>query len=258
MKNWKNWLLPGLTCLLAAGLALLPRQISSWQDGELIGTVHSEELASDSNFPIRLLELPKRLELLARWEGDAELITVIDQTLGMDSRESADAAEAARKELAALAEAGVLPGKDLSALWDVENLEFRMISRVYLRDQRDLSGAGFLVLECSDDPMGISYQMTLDQETGHALKLTADIPDVQKYSRDPEKVGSTFLDRLGLERETLEKGYNASVFRMDGGAVLYYVVVSKSWLQIVPSVDWEEVDAVRGTGSSAVGLSVDG
>ena len=81
MRNWKNWLAPIFTCLTVVALALLPLRLSMLQDKTLTGTVHTEPLAEDSNFPAKPPELLRRLQLLAQQREFAETLTIIGQEL---------------------------------------------------------------------------------------------------------------------------------------------------------------------------------
>ena len=157
MRNWKNWLAPILTGLTVVALALLPLRLSALQDERLTGTVHTEPLAEDSNFPAKPPELPRRLQLLAQQRELADTLTIIGQEV--EGSALAENIRLARGELANLAEAGVLPREidpDIAELF---------ASKLYLRDQTDLSAAGFVELSGYDKASGEYRSLVLDAET---------------------------------------------------------------------------------------------
>ena len=78
MRNWKNWLFPLLTALTVTALALLPLHLSTLEDGRLTGTVHTEPLAADNNFPARPPDLPGRIWLLLQLAEMPENLTVMN------------------------------------------------------------------------------------------------------------------------------------------------------------------------------------
>ena len=128
MRNWKNWLAPILTGLTVVALALLPLRLSTLQDERLTGTVHTEPLAEDSNFPAKPPELPRRLLLLAQQRELADTLTIIGQEL--EGAALTESTELGRRELADLVVSGVLP-----KYLDPDNAEL-FAGKVYLRDQR--------------------------------------------------------------------------------------------------------------------------
>lgn len=248
MRNWKNWLAPILTGLTVVALALLPLRLSVLRDGELTGRIHTEELAEDSNFPARPPELPRRLQLLAQQRELADSLTVIGQEL--EGRALAENAELARGELAALVEAGVLPGALNSD--DVQLFG----SKLYLRDQTDLSSAGFVNLGGYDKSSGEYRSLVLDAETGLLVELELVCTRILEEPLDAAEVGAAFLDRLGAEYQLVENNRSSlrAKFRLSGAPVLYYAAIDHSILQIGPWLDWESPELSQG---DALGFPTD-
>ena len=196
MRNWKNWLAPVFTCLTVVALALAPLQLSILRDQGLTGTVHTEALAEDSNFPARSPALPRRLQLLAQQRELADSLTIIGQNL--EGSALAENIRLARGELANLAEAGVLPQEidpDIAELF---------ASKLYLRDQTDLSAAGFVELSGYDKASGEYRSLVLDAETGLLVSLEVDSAWIRKEPLAASEVGAAFLDRLSVEYEVYQ------------------------------------------------------
>lgn len=246
MRNWKNWLAPILTGLTVVALALLPLRLSVLRDGELTGRIHTEELAEDSNFPARPPELPRRLQLLAQRRELADRLTVIGQEL--EGRALAENAELARGELAALVEAGVLP----EALNSDDVQLFG--SKLYLRDQTDLSSAGFVNLGGYDKASGEYRSLVLDAETGLLVDLELDCAWILKDPPDAAEAGAAFLDRLGVEYQLVDSSALWACFRLQGAPVLYYAAIDHSILRIGPWLDWESPELSQG---DALGFPTD-
>lgn len=243
MRNWKNWLAPILTCLTVAALALVPLRLSTLQDQQLTGTVHTEALAEDSNFPAKPPELPRRLQLLAQQRQLADSLTLIDQAL--EGRALTENAELARGELAELIEAGVLP----DAL-DSNNTEL-FGSKLYLRDQTDLSSAGFVNLGGYDKASGEYRSLVLDAETGLLVDLELDCAWILTEPLDAAEAGAAFLDRLGAAYQLVDSNSLWACFRLQGAPVLYYAAVGRTTLRIGPWLDWEALDLSQSQGAAA-------
>lgn len=248
MRNWKNWLAPILTGLTVVALALLPLRLSTLRDQQLTGTVHTEALAEDSNFPAKPPELIRRLQLLAQQRELADSLTVIGQEL--EGRVLADDVELARGELAALVEAGALP----DAL-DSNNAEL-FGSKLYLRDQTDLSSAGFVMLDGYDRESGEYRSLVLDAETGLLVELGLNSVWILKTSPNAAKAGAAFLDRLGVEYQLVDSSSHWACFRLQGAPVLYYATVGRSTLHIGPWLDWEALDRSEAW-DAALGIPTD-
>lgn len=253
MRNWKNWLAPILTGLTVAALALVPVRLSTLRDGELTGTVHTEALAEDSNFPAKPPELPRRLQLLAQQRELADSLTIIDQVL--EDRALIENAELVREELAELIEAGVLP-EEIDA--GGANL---FGSKLYLRDQTELSSAGFVNLGGYDKGSGEYRSLVVDAETGLLVDLELDSVWILKDPPDAAEAGAAFLDRLGVAyqltaHEDHGGGAYWACFRLQGAPVLYYATIGRSTLRIGPWLDWETLDRSGALGD-ALGYPTD-
>lgn len=235
MRNWKNYLAPILTCLTVLALALVPSRLSALRDGELTGTVHAEELAEDSNFPAKPPELPQRIWLLAQYTEQPDNLTIIGQELADRAHE--EAVEQARKELAALTDAGGLP-KELDA--GQANL---FADKLYLRNQADLSSASFLNIGGYKKLSGEYRSIVLDGESGQLLSLEVSSDWILKADLNLAEIGAAFLDRLGLEYQLIvhDKLFSAG-FRLAGVPVIYWVTWLRGTLSIQPQLDWEALD----------------
>lgn len=246
MRNWKNWLAPILTGLTVAALALLPLRLSTLRDQQLTGTVHTEALAEDSNFPAKPPELIRRLQLLAQQRELADRLTIIGQEL--EGRALTENVELARGELAALVEAGVLP----DAL-DSDNAQL-FGSKLYLRDQADLSSAGFVNLGGYDKASGEYRSLVLDAETGLLVDLELDCAWILKEPLDAAEAGAAFLDRLGVAYQLVDNSPLWACFRLQGTPVLYYATIGRTTLRIGPWLDWEAPELSQG---AALGFPTD-
>ena len=250
MRNWKNWLAPIFTCLTVVALALLPLRLSMLQDKSLTGTVRTEPLAEDSNFPAKPPELIRRLQLLAQQRELADSLTIIGQDL--EGRALAENTELARRELAALAEVGILPDQ-----LNADNAEL-FAGKLYLRDQTDLSSASFVNLGGYDKASGEYRSLVLDTETGLLVDLELDSVWIRKEPLDAAETGAAFLDRLGVAYQLVDHDGSSSwaCFRLQGAPVLYYVTIGRTALRIGPWLDWESPELSRDQGG-AFGLATD-
>ena len=252
-RNWKNGLFPLLTCLTVAGLTLLPLRLSVLEDRRLTGVVHSEELGEDSSFPARTPDLPGRLWLLAQRNSLPEHLTIVEQIL---EREELDRTAAlALAGLRELEESGVLP-EGLTG--DIEGFSG---SRMFLRDQSDLSSASFVEISTYAQKTADYLRLCLDGESGRILSLEVYSILLAKNLTDAETVGQTFLDGLGCACEFWESYGGEAVFRVPGTSVLYMFRQFGENLGIYPYVDLDAyyTDADRrealGLGNSSTGVS---
>ena len=250
-RNWKNSLFPLLTCLTVAGLTLLPLRLSALEDRRLTGVVHSEELGEDSSFPARTPDLPGRLWLLAQRNSLPEHLTIVEQIL---EREELDRTAAlALAGLRELEESGVLP-EGLTG--DMEGFSG---SRMFLRDQSDLSSASFVEMSTYLQQTADYLQLCLDGESGRILSVYSTLP--AKDFTDAETVGRTFLDGLGCGCELWESYGGEAFFRVPDTHILYMVRQFGDNLEITPYVDLNAyyTDADRrealGLGNSSTGVS---
>lgn len=247
MRNWKNWLFPILTALTTAALALLPLRLSTLEDGRLTGTVHTEPLRADNNFPSQPLELPGRVQMLAQYGSIPELLVIMGQDPGGEKLEELSAQ--ARAELRRLMELGILP--ESSGLYDGEFTG----SIFYLRDQQNLSSSSFAVLDAYNINTEEYVSLHLDMESGHILTLDMSSNLLWNLPAMADAIGKTFLDRLGLVHEMDEVSSGASaVFHLPDSEALCWVRKYRDMLQISLEVDLEAMDdRIR----AAMGFPVD-
>lgn len=248
MRNWKNCLAPILTGLTVLVLALLPWRLSMLQDKSLTGSVHTEPLAEDSNFPAKPPELIRRLQLLAQQRELADSLTIIGQEL--EGKTLEETTGQARGELANLMESGILPRE-----MDPDSAKL-FASKVYLRDQTDLSSAGFVDLGGYDKTSGEYRSLVLDAESGLLVDLELDAIWIWRDPPVAAEVGTAFLDRLGVEYQLVKDAPLWACFRLQEAPVLYYVTIGHTTLHIGPWLDWETLE-LSGDWNDALGLPTD-
>ena len=237
MRNWKNWLFPLLTALTVAALALLPLRLSILEDGKLNGAVHAEPLAEDSNFPFKPPELPGRIWLLVQWQELPENLTVMAQEL-----EGGDRDREMERLRAALADLGDLLSPDAKARLTAVDGSSWDWSRCYLRDQTDLSSAGFTLASTYDKERHASLSATLDGETGQLLGLVFHHIDGVPCDASARELGAALLDRLGLDYVPQETVGSAACFRLPDCKSLFWIVRDSQQLAFNFTVDWAAVD----------------
>ncbi len=235
MGNWKNWLLPVLTALTVGALALLPLRLSTLEDGRLTGTVHTEPLAADNNFPSRPPELPGRLWLLAQYHSFPDLLTIVSQEPEREKLEELSAQ--AREELERLAEEGILPEKAGAYGGNFTG------GLLYLRDQRDLSSAAFSYLNAYDKQTGAYLSLYLDGESGRILELEMNSDLLRDASAPAADIGQAFLDGLGLDYALMNHdSEDIAVFQAADSKTVHWVHRYKNTLRISLEVDWRVLD----------------
>nr|WP_325211829.1 hypothetical protein [uncultured Oscillibacter sp.] len=238
MRNWKNWLFPLLTALTVTALALLPLHLSTLEDGRLTGTVHTEPLAADNNFPARPPDLPGRIWLLLQLAEMPENLTVMNQELegGERDREMARLREA-------LADLGsLLPSYTAGMLTAADGDSWNW-ERYYLRDRKDLSGASFTMASSHDQKGRVFLSATLDGESGQLLSLVFHHVDGVYIDASARELGEAILDRLGLDY-TLEEDFDASAsFRLPDCKSLFWILKDGRELDFSFTLDWEAVDS---------------
>lgn len=75
MKLLKRWLLPALTCLIAAAAVLLPPRLSRARDARLLDAVHIEAAAGDRT-STEETTLDQRIGLLYRWATGGSIVSL--------------------------------------------------------------------------------------------------------------------------------------------------------------------------------------
>lgn len=166
MKFGKKWLFPVLTCLIAAGAAVLPAHISQIRDAKQFGQVHAETLEADS-LPVR--EAPTlldRMELFANQYSSARPILSSSTGGYADSLTRREQALALRD---LLVERDIVPGLFFDKYTGAtdEAYEFCSIQRLLLWDP-----AG----EQEIREPSCYYQLAwTDYETYHNKSLSVDV-----------------------------------------------------------------------------------
>lgn len=228
-EGMRRCLPPLLAALTVLVLALLPPRLSLL--GDETGVIHTEALGEDSNFPARPPELPGRIDLLAWWRQSPGSVTIVEQSVE-ELAAQREAEARARGALAELTEAGVLPAGQP----DFE--EGFTVSRLYLRDQSDLSSAGFWLVE-NRDQKEYALSMALDMETGRALTFRLAGPRVFMEDLTPQEMGRRFLDRLGLESQPQGvSGLYSYDFRLPDCRSVLTTTVSHRLMKFDLEVDW--------------------
>lgn len=237
MRNWKNWLFPILTALTVAALALLPLRLSTLEDGRLTGTVHTEPLAEDSNFPAKPPELPGRIWLLVQWQELPENLTIMSQELEGEDRD-----REMRRLREALADLGTLLSPVSAALLAEADGDSWSWSRFYLRDQTDLSSASFTMASTYDKSRRISLSATMDGESGRLVNLAFRCADGIPCGASAPELGEAILDRLGLEYVPGQEFDTSAFFRLPDCRSLFWIVREWNELGFNFALDWSAVD----------------
>ena len=238
MRNWKNWLFPILTALTAAALALLPLRLSTMEDSKLTGAVHAEPLTADNNFPAKPPELPGRIWLLVQQMEMPERLTIMAQELeGGDRDREMDRLREALEDLGSL-----LPPEAAARLTGIQGNSWNW-DRYYLRDQTDLSSAGFTMVSTYDPDRRASLSATLDGESGQLLGLTFHHIDGVPCDASPLELGAEILERLGLDFIPEEDFGVSAYFRLPDCKSLFWVVSDQHELSFNFMPDWNAVDA---------------
>lgn len=238
MRNWKNWLFPILTLLTVAALALLPLRLSTLGDGRLTGTVHTEPLAADNNFPARPPDLPGRIWLLVQWQELPENLTVMSQELegGERDREIERLREA-------LAELGALLSPEAAErLLEVDGESWDW-SRCYLRDQTDLSSASFVTASTYDKSRRAALSATMDGESGQLVSLSFRCIDGVSCAASALELGESVLERLELDYVPEQEFDTSAYFRLPDCKSLFWLVKEWNQLNFNFTLDWSAVDS---------------
>lgn len=241
MRDWKNWLLPLLTCLVVVCLAVLPLRLSVLRDQGFTSAVHTENLGEHSNFPAKPPELPGRLWLLAQLNSFPDTLTIVDQAI--EDEELEKLRPEILTELEALEAAGILPEGLRERLGEFAG------SRVYLRDQTDLSSAAFWQLYAINAETGEYLSVYLDRETGRTAALDFWSYRLRKEAKlSPAEAGMALLDRLEADYEiSREESGEITVLRLTESRVLYDVLDLGTHRRIIPGVDWAALEEGDGT-----------
>ena len=246
MKQVKKWLLPALTCLLAAGAVLLPPYLSQARDDRQFGQVHTELLEAG---PLPAQEAPTlldRLELYVRWR---DLRETIPSFRSPEEASAGLAEELIRAGLERLVEGDVFPFP-AQTLWTekyLPDLSVTSWSYVLLWDpeQGVAQQEPYTLWELSAEMGTGSVWMALDTESG--LPLYFDLYDSDTIQwvfpqEDPEALTATaerFLALLGLEGErfvlsTLDSGIGQCIYHIKDTGLYYRFDYTENQLIVRP------------------------
>ena len=235
MKRLNKWLLPLCAGLLLIAAALLPPQLSAWRDGRLYG-VHTEEMES-VGVALTVPELPERIELLSRWLADPDAVVSATQELaGTDpAAGSGYTAQALYdRELEGLARAASLPDSGVAeTFWEGGRCSY---IQLYLRGDR--VNVEYLIVTVWSREADAYMELVIDEESGLTLALTLAHPSLYLYGKDALRLGTAFVERLGVDYRLQDEG-DLARFRLSGSYV-EYVCSTAGMLQIMPRDEWVE------------------
>ena len=238
MKRLKKWLFPLLTCLIAAGAAVLPPYLSQLRDVGQFGQIHVEGLAADA-LPVREpLNLLERLALYARWQGQAEPVPSFQSPEAGEDREG-ERAERANLVLELLVQAGVLPAHLIQS-----PLKSADMTRILLWETAD--GIGREPVEfwkAAGDLGDGSFWVTFDGESGLPLELHLYDPDMAQWLayKEPDTLpdlAEQYFALLGLEVDLVEPHFPANSapwerqFAVAETGIVYWVSFNATTLDI--------------------------
>lgn len=250
MKRVKKWLLPALTCLLAAGAVVLPPYISQLRDAKQFGQIHTEALAAETLPAYEPPSLTDRLALYLRWR-DSEW--AVPSVRSPEEEREDRAEELIRAGLGRLVEGDVFSA-DARTLWEEQylpDLHISSWSYVLLWDMEDgvVSREPCAIWELAAVMDTCTVGLTLDVESGLPLRL--DIYDsnlIQWLSpKDPEALPSMaerFLALLGLEGEqvtlsALDSGIGQCIYRVTNTDFYFRFDYTSHQLIVQPEpMDW--------------------
>ena len=218
MKVLQKWGLPVLTGLVVLAALLLPEQISTLRDRQVLETIHTQPLAEE-DLTIRDISLPEKMALLARAVQHPDLeVYSTTQALPEPGEPEWDQAEAVFfQSVESLSLCGVLPES-----FDRAGLEFWGGSRaVYVQSDGALS-AGMLYLQgrtASQDDLWL----VVDQETGLPVWIDCALRSVKEELPAAEELGQRFFEGLGVE--TLQR--SETVWEVEGSGGLLYSAMTE-------------------------------
>ena len=147
----------------------------------------------------------------------------------------------AQEALRTLWEAGILP-EDPAPYFESVSAK-----QVYVRDQRDLASAAFLVMHTYERERGGYLGFYLDGETNQVLGVNLAARQLQEEPADAAAVGALFLHRLGLEYGDVEDGgASFASFRLTEYPAVYQIYRAEDVLQIWPNLDWRALEETGG------------
>ena len=213
MKCLRRWGLPLLTGAVVLGAVLLPRQISAFQDRQILGTVHMEPMTAEE-LAAGEASLPEKLELLGRAIRYPEL----------DVYSAAQPLEEAEEHTRAQAEAAFLQGIEKLAEWGVlpeeldrTTLAFQGGNRVVYVQADGSLAASMLYLQGGTDHRDDLW-MVVDEDTGLPVWIDCTLRSARDSLGTAEELGQAFCGGLGLE--TRQRG--PAVWEVEGAGGLVY------------------------------------
>lgn len=227
MKYFIRWLLPISTIFTVLAAAILPKQLSQFQDQKLFHAVHAEEMSSNNSLPIWTPDIMQKLSLLKLWSYSPDNATVISRSLS-DTESTPEERQAMEEivysELDSLIEAEILPITLFPQSYHLSGAQ-----RFYIQDNQENNGNWFLSVELYQD---IIYDhsndwgawMIIDEETGKMLWLalysSTPLPDLSQ-----ETIGKAFLDRLDIEYEPPKKDGHYVTFPLKKNGLQYNILL---------------------------------
>lgn len=227
MRGIKSALFVLLTCLVVAGAALVPPQLSLLRDRGLISSVHVEELTGDNNFSVWFPGQAERIELALCWQLDLRNVSAVAQDI--NEGEWSQAEDAAFTELGQLVWEGILPV--------YPNLAFVFLisaQRASVWTEGNLGGAGFLLVDLYAEDANWTLSMLLDEESGRAIQLEFYAPDTPFQDLSALEAGMRLLDHLDVDYELMEGNEYAAIFRLTETNDFYAAFNSYDHLAISP------------------------
>lgn len=263
MKNLKKWLLPALTLLVVLGAVLLPPWAAQVKDAQLLGRVHTEEMAGSLSF--QAASLTDRLGLLARWSAGGEVAS-LTQELADDEIElhtqqpvapgpapsGGQTSDDMEDLVYMLLEARVRAALDRLApegtfLRDVlpQGLEGVTAQRLLLWEPSGGLAASFLQVQWEPAQTGRAWSLslTLDEENDLILSLTLKNPHMAGLQAGwgvsgvelPYLVGEHYFSYLGVDSEVrIVSDGESAVYALPESGALYLVQITEDTLTICP------------------------
>lgn len=247
MKLLKKWLFPALTCLIVAGAAVLPPQISHARDARQFGQPHAEELAVDTLPAYEPPDLVDRLLLCSRRNYAEHPVLSFDDYFYFEDFPQAKA-ELMQSVEDILTEAGLIPE------WVFREEPFTALdaSRLLLLDPAKDSPIQetitFHILSWANYDKTHNKHLTvyLDAESGLPIYLSifdTNISQWLPYERESlQALAGRFFDLLGMDAQELGTGDNeawhAFVYVLTGTEVRYNVTRTPTAVTIEVDQNW--------------------